>query len=111
AGGRWLSVVSGVRGRVPGLPGWSMRSFAGELGFRVTLRRFEPFMSIAAGYTGLGGLQDGATGAPLSLDGLNARLGIGLDYFLTRFVSVGGVLSGEALAFTRSGVPLTGGAS
>jgi hypothetical protein len=109
-GVRFVFVTLGVRGRVTSLTGWSMSSVDGELGFRVTFRRFEPYMTIAAGYTALGGggLQDPSSSTPVELNGLNARLGLGLDYFVSRYVSLGGGLGGEALAFTRSGVPLSG---
>jgi hypothetical protein len=108
-GFRFVFVTLGVRARVSNLSPWSMTSIDGELGFRVTFRRFEPYMTVAAGYTALGGLADPSStnGDTMNLNGINARLGLGLDYFVSRYVSLGGLVSGEALGFPRSGVPLT----
>jgi len=114
---RFIFLTIGVRGRVAtfqdtspsrNVHEWNMASLDGELGFRVPLRRWEPYLTLASGYTTFGGFGDAVSGVGngLNVNGFNARLGFGVDYFLSRNVAIGGNLTGELLALTRPGVPV-----
>jgi hypothetical protein len=116
-GVRFVFLTLGVRGRVArfeesdpsrNVHGWSMASVDGEVGFRIPLRRLEPYVTLASGYTTLGGFRDAVNGLSngINVNGFNARLGVGLDYFLSRYISLGGGVTGEVLALTRPGVPV-----
>jgi hypothetical protein len=117
AGIRIVFFTLGVRGRVASFTdtdpshdvhGWTMASLDGEVGFRAPLGRVEPWMTLGAGYTTLGGFGEAVRGlsSGLNVNGFNTRLGIGFDYFLGKNVSVGASGSGEVLALTRPGVPV-----
>ena len=114
AGFRIVFLTLGARGRAARFSGsgpvqeWSMASIDAEVGLRVPLRRLEPHLTLASGYTTFGGFGDAVQGVQqgLRVNGVNARLGLGLDYFVSRYVSVGGLASGELLMLTRPGVPV-----
>src|SRR5262249_50794843 len=116
-GFRFLSLPAGVGGGAatfedPPPPhnvhAWNMSSLDGELGFRAPLGRLEPYLTLASGYTTFGGFGDAVSGLKngLNVNGFNARLGFGVDYFISRYVSLGGNLTGELLILTRPGVPV-----
>lgn len=114
AGFRLVFLTLGARGRAARFSGsgpvqeWSMASIDAEVGVRVPLHRLEPHLTLASGYTTFGGFGDALQGVQqgLRVNGINARLGLGVDYFLSRYVSVGGLASGELLMLTRPGVPV-----
>jgi hypothetical protein len=114
---RFVFLTIGIRGRVASFEdtapsrnvgGWSMSSLDGEVGVRVPLHRLEPYVTLASGYTTLGGFSDAVSGLRngLNVNGFNARLGFGVDYFVSRYISIGGNLTGELLILTRPGVPV-----
>jgi hypothetical protein len=116
-GVRFVFLTLGARARVASfqendpsrnVKGWNMASFDGELGFRVPLRRLEPYLTLAAGYTTLGGFRDAVAGVSqgLNVNGFNTRLGFGVDYFVSKYISIGGALTGELLILTRPGIPV-----
>jgi hypothetical protein len=114
---RFVFLTIGVRGRVASfhdseptraVRDWTMSSLDGEVGMRVPLKRAEPYLTLAAGYTTFGGFGaaiDGV-GRGMNVNGFNARLGFGFDYFVARSVSVGALGSAEILMLTRPGVPV-----
>jgi hypothetical protein len=117
AGLRFVFLTLGVRGRVASFTddapshtvhGWTMSSIDGELGFRAPLGRTEPYLTLASGYTTLGGFGSAVSGlsSGLSANGFDARVGLGFDYFLSRWISIGAAGSAEILALTRPGVPV-----
>lgn len=83
-------------------------SIDAELGLRIPAGRLEPYLVLGAGYSVFGGLSDAINGIGqgLDIDGANVRLGLGVDYFVTRTWSIGARLSGELLFLARSGVPV-----
>ena len=87
---------------------YQLWSLDGELGVHLPFGRFEPFVQVAAGYSSLGGLGDALDGLRRGLDvaGINARLGLGFDYYLNRRLSLGVRGSGELLFLSRRGVPV-----
>lgn len=87
---------------------FTLWSLDGEVGLRIPLGRLEPHLTLAAGYTGLGGVGDiveQLEGA-YSINGANIRGGAGLDVFIVPELSLGADISGEALLLSRSKVPL-----
>ena len=112
AGVRFVFVTLGVRGRVGALQSsggaWQLWTLDAELGIRVPLKRVEPYLTLAAGYTSLGnfGYAVSGLGSGLDISGANLRLGAGVDFYITRAFSVGGNVSGEMLMLARRSVPL-----
>ena len=78
------------------------------MGIRIPLQRFEPYFTLAGGYATLGGLSSAVNGlnSGLGVNGADVRIGVGLDYFVEPWFSVGAHLTGEILALSRPGVPL-----
>ena len=116
-GVRFVFLTLGVRGRVASyqddnpsrnVDSWTMSSLNGEIGLRAPLSRFEPYLTIGGGYTTFGGFGSAIDGAErgINVNGANARLALGFDYFVSRFVSVGAAGTGEVLMLTRPGVPV-----
>jgi hypothetical protein len=87
---------------------FNLWSLDGEIGFRIPLGRVEPHLTLAAGYSGFGGIDDIVSELDSSYDihGANVRAGAGLDVYITPNVSVGADVSGEVLILSRPGVPL-----
>jgi hypothetical protein len=116
-GARLAFVTLGVRGRFASFRdepvattagAWQLWSLDGEVGFRFPIRRVQPHLTFAAGYTGTGNLGRAADGLTEGLDvsGANARVGLGVDYYVTPLVSIGAQATGEVIALSRPGVPL-----
>lgn len=119
-GVRLVFLTLGVRGRVASFEGgggdpaaanvgsWTMSSIDGEIGMRAPLHRFEPYLTIAGGYTTLGGLSDAYQGLQngLSVNGANGRVMLGFDYYVAKYISLGMSGSAEAMVLTRPGVPV-----
>ncbi len=107
-GGRLYFVTLGLRGKATHLAqGWLWR-VGPELGFRIPLARFEPYLGLGFGYATVGtarrmfrGLDDG-----LDSDGLFASARLGLDYLMWPALSVGAVVAVDALAMARPGVSI-----
>jgi hypothetical protein len=79
-----------------------------EAGFHVPLGRFEPHLTLAAGYSGFGGFDRlvDQLGDAYAIRGANVRAGLGLDVFVTEEIFLGADVTGEVLALNRAGVPL-----
>jgi hypothetical protein len=85
----------------------SLWSIDGELVFHLLSGyALEPYIMLAAGYSELAGIEDAVPGlaGAYAVRGYNARLGIGLDWFVSDNVSLGVLASAEALFLTRPGV-------
>jgi hypothetical protein len=104
-GARILVFTVGARFRMGTFSDWQLWTLDAEGGFRIPLGRLEPYFNVAAGYAALGSL---ATEAPAAsqadIKGFHARLGLGLDYYLSNTFSVGGNLSGDLLVLSRAAV-------
>jgi hypothetical protein len=87
---------------------YQLWSLDGELGVHLPFGRFEPYVQVAGGYSALSGLGDALDGLRRGLDvaGINARLGLGFDYYLKKHLSIGLRGSGELLFMSRRGVPV-----
>jgi hypothetical protein len=112
AGLRFGFLTLGLRGRVAEFEdastvgAWQIWSLDAEVGIRVPLHRVEPHLVLAGGYSTFGGLGSAVAGLSDGLDvhGVDVRLGGGVDYWVTRTVSLGLDLDGELLAIARPGV-------
>lgn len=104
-GARILVFTAGARFRMGNFGDWQLWTLDAEGGFRIPIGSLEPYFTVAAGYASLGSF---STSAPASskadVKGWNARLGAGLDYYLSNTFSIGGNVSGDLLFLSRSKV-------
>jgi hypothetical protein len=105
-GFRLLFLTLGGRARVGFFPAWQLFSVGGELGFHIPIGNLEPHFDFGFGYTALGSFSGAVSGANDAIDisGFDARVGAGLDYFITPVFSLGANVSWEFLALTRPGL-------
>ena len=88
---------------------WQFWTLDAELGLRIPIGRLEPNVTLAGGYAAVGNLDDavhGLRGGLVQIYGANARAGVGLDYYVTRHMTIGADLTGELLFLSRPGVPI-----
>jgi hypothetical protein len=112
AGLRLGFVTLGARGRLASFVGgehydpWQIWTLDAELGIRVPLYRLEPHIAFAAGYSSFGNVGAAVAGLSDGLDvhGVDGRVGGGLDYWISRHVSIGADLDAEVIAIARPGV-------
>jgi hypothetical protein len=108
AGLRLLFFTVGARFRwlLPGGDGgWRLWTLGAEGGLRIPMGRLEPYVMLGAGYASLGSFSNNLLDdRKVSAKGFNARLGAGLDYYLSNTFSVGANLSGDLLVLSRSAV-------
>lgn len=104
-GARLLVFTVGARFRMGTFSDWQLWTLDAEGGFRIPLGSLEPYVNVSAGYASLGAL---STDAPASsradIKGIHARVGAGVDYYLSNTFSVGGNLSGDLLFLSRAKV-------
>jgi hypothetical protein len=104
-GVRILVFTAGVRFRLGSFSAWQLWTLNAEGGLRIPLGSLEPYFTVGGGYASLGSF---STSAPASskadVKGFNARVGAGLDYYLSNTFSVGANLTGEMLFLSRSKV-------
>ncbi len=98
-GARLLFFTLGVRGRLAFLDGAKLFSVGPEAGFHVPLGNLEPYGFLGAGYSSLGGLEQLD-----ALKGFHARLGAGIDRYVTPQFSIGGLGTAELVRLTRGAV-------
>lgn len=104
-GARILVFTAGARFRMGTFSDWRLWTLDAEGGFRIPIGSLEPYFNVAAGYASLGGLSTDAPAASQgNAKGVHARIGAGLDYYLSNTFSVGGNLSGDMLFLSRSKV-------
>lgn len=101
-----LFLTIGARARIGFFDSWQLFSVGPELGLHFPLGNFEPHLDFAGGYTALGSFQGAIQGAndAIHIRGFFARIGAGLDYYVTPAVSLGAAVSWELLGLTRPGV-------
>src|SRR4029079_11054398 len=83
-------------------------SIDAEIGVRIPVARFEPYLLVGGGYSAFGGLDDAISGVSqgLAVDGANVRAGLGLDFYVSPLLSLGARFTGELLFLSRPGVPI-----
>lgn len=104
-GARILVFTVGARFRLGKFQDFQLWTLNAEGGFRIPIGKLEPYVTLAAGYAALGSFTtDAPAASKADVRGFNARLGAGLDYYLSNTFSVGGNLSGDVLFLSRSKV-------
>lgn len=105
-GARLVYFTLGARGRIAFFAPYNRMSLGPEIGFHFPLGNLEPHVDLGFGWTGLGsfnGTVAGEAGA-ISMRGVYARVGGGLDYYLTPVFSVGFDASVELVHLSRPGI-------
>jgi hypothetical protein len=102
AGLRLAFLTLGPRFRFGEFRDWDLWTIGAEVGFRAPLGKFEPWLSLGAGFAKVGHLQD----SRVQVSGYDGRLGAGLDYYFADHFSIGGAATAEILGLARPGVNL-----
>ncbi|HEX4473575.1 MAG TPA: hypothetical protein VH142_00785 [Polyangiaceae bacterium] len=112
-GARLYALTFGLRGGVAFLGGdtqnpLQLYSVDAELGLRIPFDKVEAYLVLGGGYSVIGGLSDAIQGLSqgINVDGANLRLGLGVDYFFSKYFSVGVRATAEVLFLARHGVAL-----
>jgi hypothetical protein len=104
-GVRILVFTAGVRFRLGSFSEWQLWTLNAEGGLRIPIGSLEPYFTVGGGYASLGSFSsDAPASSKATAKGFNARLGAGLDYYLSNTFSVGGNLTGDVLFLSRSKV-------
>jgi hypothetical protein len=105
-GVRLFFLTIGPRFRFGNFSAWRLWTLDGEVGFRIPLGAFEPYVMLSGGYASVGSLDPGnaISRSAVGISGWNLRAGGGLDWFVSSAFSVGGCLTGEVLFLSRSKV-------
>ncbi|RYZ10162.1 MAG: hypothetical protein EOO73_00875 [Myxococcales bacterium] len=104
-GARILVFTVGARFRMGTFKDWQLWTLDAEGGFRIPIGSLEPYVNVAAGYASLGSPStDAPAASKANVRGVHARVGAGVDYYLSNTFSVGGNLSGDLLFLSRSKV-------
>lgn len=105
AGGRVLFFTVGARARASFLPIGQLGTLHLEGGYHVPLGNFEPYVQLGAGYARLfGNDRPEASAKAPTVQGFDARLSGGFDYYVAPQFSLGLLASFELLWLWRSGV-------
>lgn len=113
AGVRLIFMTLGGRFRLARFKAWDLYTLDAEVGLHLPFGALEPSFSLAAGYAVLG--SPSAEAVPeldadlVDVSGLNARVGVNLDYYVNPLLSFGLRSSFEALALWRDGAPQPAG--
>jgi hypothetical protein len=99
-----------VRYRYGAFSDWQLWTLGVEASKNFSLGRIEPYFGFGAGYASLGGVRadTSRTATPnadptVDIYGLNVRVNAGIRYYVSRWFSVGGNLSGEVYFLHREG--------
>jgi len=112
-GARFYVLTFGLRGGVAFLGAETQNplqlySVDAELGLRLPFDKVEAYLVFGGGYSVIGGLSDAIQGLSqgINVDGANLRVGLGADYFFSKYFSVGVRATAEVLFLARHGVAL-----
>jgi hypothetical protein len=105
-GARLLFFTLGARGRIAFFSPYNRLSLGPEIGFRFPIGNIEPHADVGFGWTGLGSFNGAVAGDAdaIAMRGIYARVGGGVDYYLTPVFSVGVGASIELLHLSRPGI-------
>jgi hypothetical protein len=112
AGLRLVFWTVGARFRYAALPDWKLWTLGVEGGLHMPLGALEPYATLGVGYASVGSMKyesvdamgqvtSRVSGGPTA-KGLDVRLGVGVDYYLTNMFSVGLNVTGDMLVLSRS---------
>lgn len=105
AGVRILVFTVGARFRLSPLSDWQLWTLDAEGGLRIPIGNLEPYFTVGAGYAAIGSFSaDAPASSKADVKGVNARLGAGIDYYLSNTFSVGANFTGDLLFLSRSAV-------
>lgn len=105
AGVRLLVFTVGARFRLGDFADFRLWTLGAEGGLRIPIGSFEPYATVGVGYASIGSFSSTLDDAKRArVKGVDARLGAGLDYYLSNTFSVGASLSGDLLFLSRSAV-------
>lgn len=93
-GGRALLLTAGARLRTAWLPDSQFLTVGGEVGLHIPKGKLEPHLWLGGGYATLLGVSE-------KVGGFDVVLGGGLDYYLSNYFTVGGVVSAELVSLSR----------
>lgn len=99
-GARLVFVTLGARFRYAPMPNYTFWSLGLEGGVHAPLGALEPYVTLGAGYASFGSFAGPAASA--KVNGFDARLGAGLDYYFTPMFSLGVNASGDLLLLQTS---------
>jgi len=103
---RLLVFTFGARFRVGSFADWQLWTLNAEAGLHIPIGSVEPYFTLGGGYASLGSFSATApASAKADVTGFNARLGFGVDVYLSNTFSVGGNLTGDLLFLSRPAVP------
>lgn len=98
---RVLYFTLGARFRMGLLGEYELWSLLGEAAMRLPLGHWEPYASLGLGYTSTSGFGAGILGRAQDASGLDLRVGLGTDYYLSDTFSVGAQVAGDMLFLSR----------
>ena len=99
AGLRLVFLTLGARFRYAPLPDAKLWTLGAEAGIHAPFGSLEPYGTLGLGYVSVGSL---AGNDAITLRGFDARLGGGLDYYLTNMFSIGANVGVEMMLLSRS---------
>ena len=99
-GVRLIFITLGARFRYSPLPDYNLCSLGFGGGLHLPLGALEPYATLDAGYVSLGSFPGPSSFA--KVHGFDARLAVGLDYYLTNLFSVGVNVSTDLLVLQRT---------
>jgi hypothetical protein len=107
AGARLIFLTLGGNFRLGTFSAWQLWTLDAEVGLHLPFGKLEPYFTFAAGYASVGSFNGASSaidykGAGLNIHGWNARMGLGLDFYLSRFFSIGALMSGDVLYLKRT---------
>jgi hypothetical protein len=113
-GWRFYALSLGLRGGVAWLNGnteydsMKLYDIDAELGLKLPFERVEVSLLFGGGYSVIGGLSDllHGVGEGLDIDGGNLRFALAVDYYFSRYFSIGARGTAQALFLARHGVAL-----
>jgi len=111
AGVRLVFLTLGARFRYAPLPDSKLWSLGVEAGLHAPFGAFEPYATLGAGYVSVGSLPGPDE---VAIRGFDARLGGGLDIYLTNMFSIGANIGADLLFLSREHhctIPLKQGAT
>ncbi|HEX6277999.1 MAG TPA: hypothetical protein VFZ53_33375 [Polyangiaceae bacterium] len=98
-GVRLIYFTLGARFRYAPLPDWALWTLGAEGGVHVPLGALEPYFTLGVGYVSIASKE-----GELTMNGIDTRLGAGVDYYFTNMFSVGANLTGDLMFLSRGEV-------
>lgn len=105
AGVRLLVFTLGARFRLSPMSEFRLWTLDAEGGLRIPIGKLEPYFTVGAGYAAIGSFSaDAPASSKADVSGVSARLGGGVDYYLSNTFSVGASFTGDFLFLSRKAV-------